>query len=163
LRYEQHPTKPGSGDSGERIIDYSSKPPRVVQNDSRIYHENLGNLRDVYSVITGKREEGIVIANDSPKLDKSDGVTRITSEQHLNDVLAEAKKDGKMPLIVAVDASVESFWADSGAGAAVGSRGGQVAKISEYTSGAPAKVTIDNQWRKGADYDAARPLAVHEL
>jgi hypothetical protein len=134
-----------------------------VQNDSRIYHENLGNLRDVYSVITGKREEGIVIANDSPKLDKSDGVTRITSEQHLNDVLAEAKKDGKMPLIVAVDASVESFWADSGAGAAVGSRGGQVAKISEYTSGAPAKVTIDNQWRKGADYDAARPLAVHEL
>lgn len=163
LRYEQHPTKPGSGDSGERIIDYSSKPPRVVQSDPRIYHENLGNLRDVYSAITGKREEGIVIANDSPKLDKSDGVTRITSEQHLNDVLAQAKKDGKMPLIVAVDASVEPFWTDSGGGAAVGSRGGHVATITDYTSGPPAKVTIDNQWRKGADHDAARPLAVHEL
>jgi hypothetical protein len=134
-----------------------------VQNDPQIYHENLGKLRDVYSVITGKREEGIVIASDSPKLDKSDGVTRITSEQHLNDVLAQAKKDGKMPLIVAVDASVEPFWTDSGAGAAAGSGGGHVATITDYTPGPPAKVTIDNQWVKGADHDAVRPLAVHEL
>jgi 2-phospho-L-lactate guanylyltransferase (CobY/MobA/RfbA family) len=60
-------------------------------------------LRDVYSAITGKKEEGIVIAHDSENVDKSDGVTRISSEQELNEALAQAKKDGKMPLIVTVD------------------------------------------------------------
>jgi LysM repeat protein len=163
LRYEQHPTQPGSGDSGERIIDYSSKPPRVIENDPKIYRENLGNLRDVYSAITGKKEEGIAIAHDSENVDKSDGVIRVTSEQHLNDALAQAKKDGKMPLIVAIDATIEPFWTDSGSGAAGGSGGGHVATITDYTPGPPAKVTIDNQWGKPADHDAARPLSVHDL
>jgi hypothetical protein len=49
LRYEQHPTVPGSGDTGERIIDYGSKPPKVLDTHPRIYTSNLGNLRDVYS------------------------------------------------------------------------------------------------------------------
>ncbi|MBP9094371.1 LysM peptidoglycan-binding domain-containing protein [bacterium] len=163
LRYEQHTIQPGSAGTGERIIDYSSKPPRVVENDPQINRENLGNLRDVYSAITGKKEEGIAIAHDSETVDKSDGVTRITSEQHLNDALAQAKKDGKMPLIVAVDATVEPFWTDSGSGTAGGSGGGHVVTITDYIAGTPAKVTIDNQWGKRADHDAARPLPVHDL
>ncbi len=65
LRYEQHPTQPGSGDTGERIIDYGSKPPKVIDDHPQIYDENLGNLRDVYSAITGKKENGIVIAHDA--------------------------------------------------------------------------------------------------
>ncbi len=31
-----------------------------MHNDPQIFHENLSNLRDVYSAITGKKEEGIV-------------------------------------------------------------------------------------------------------
>lgn len=163
LRYEQHPTQPGSGDTGERIIDYASKPPKVLDYHPQIYDENLGNLRDVYSAITGKKEEGIVIAHDAPNVDKSDGVTRISSEQELNDALAQAKKDGKMPLIVTVDTNMEPFWTDSGAGKAGGSGGGHVVTITDYTPGPPAKVTIDNQWGKGADHDATKPLSVHDL
>ncbi len=163
LRYEQHPTVPGSGDTGERIIDYGSKPPKVVDTHPRIYFENAGKLRDVYSAITGKIESGIVIAHDSALTDKSDGVTRITSEKELNAALAQAKKDGKMPLIVALDTTVEPFWSDSGAGRAGGSGGGHVVTITDYTPGPPAKVTIDNQWGKGADHDASKPLSVHEL
>jgi len=163
LRYEQHSVKPGSVESGERIIDYSSKPPKVMSYDPQITRENLGNLRDVYSAITGKKEDGITIVRDSPNSDKSDGVTRIKSEQDLNDALAQAKRDGKMPLIVAVDATVEPFWTDSGSGTAGGSGGGHVVTITDYTPGAPAKVTIDNQWNKAADRDATRPVAVHDL
>lgn len=163
LRYEQHPTAPGSGDSGERIIDYGSKPPKVLDKHPGIYTSNLGNLRDIYSSITGKYENGIVIAHDSAVTDKSDGVKRISSEKELNAALAEAKKNGKMPLIVALDTSVEPFWSDSGAGRAGGSGGGHVVTITDYTPGPPAKVTIDNQWGKGADHDAGKPVSVHEL
>ncbi|MDQ5936993.1 MAG: LysM protein [Cyanobacteriota bacterium erpe_2018_sw_21hr_WHONDRS-SW48-000092_B_bin.40] len=163
LRYEQHPTVPGSGDTGERIIDYGSKPPKVLDTHPRIYTSNLGNLRDVYSSITGKYESGIAIAHDSAVTDKSDGVKRISSEKELNAALAEAKKNGKMPLIVAIDTSVEPFWTDSGAGRAGGSGGGHVVTITDYSPGPPAKVTIDNQWGKGLDHDASKPVSVHEL
>jgi hypothetical protein len=163
LRYEQHPTVPGSGDTGERVIDYGSKPPKVVDTHPKIYFGNLGKLRDVYSAITGKNETGIAIAHDSAVADKSDGVTRISSEKELNAALAQAKKDGKMPLIVALDSTMEPFWSDSGAGRAGGSGGGHVVTITDYSPGPPAKVTIDNQWGKGADHDATKPVSVHEL
>lgn len=163
LRYEQHPTQPGSGDTGERIIDYGSKPPKVIDDHPQIYDENLGNLRDVYSAITGKKENGIVIAHDAPIVDKSDAVTRVSSEQGLNDALAQAKKDGKMPLIVWVDTSMEPFWTDSGAGKAGGSGGGHVVTITDYNPGPPARVTLDNQWGKDADHDATKPISVHDL
>jgi hypothetical protein len=100
--------------------------------------------------ITGKYESGIAIAHDSAVTDKSDGVKRISSEKELNAALAQAKKNGKMPLIVAIDTSVEPFWTDSGAGRAGGSGGGHVVTITDYSPGPPAKVTIDNQWGKGA-------------
>lgn len=35
--------------------------------------------------------------------------------------------------------------------------------ITDYSPGPPAKVTIDNQWGKGADHDATKPLSVHDL
>lgn len=163
LRYEQHPNVPGSGDSGERIIDYAKNPPKVVDQDPRIADENLGKLRDVYSAITGTKEVGIVIAHDGEGVDKSDAVTRVTSEQHLNDVLAQAKKDGKMPLIVTVDTSMEPFWTDSGAAESGGVGGGHVVTITDYIAGSPAKVTLDNQWDKESDHGAEKPLAVHDL
>ncbi|CAN5521502.1 hypothetical protein BH11CYA1_BH11CYA1_03350 [soil metagenome] len=163
LRYEQHPTTPGSGDTGERIIDYATKPPTVKDNHPQIYDENLGNLRDTYSAITGKPEKGVVITHDGPNIDKSDGVTRVKSEQELNDALAQAKKDGKLPLIVTVDTSMEPFWTDSGSGAAGGSGGGHVVTITDYSPGPPAKVTVDNQWGSANDHDATKPISVHEL
>lgn len=163
LRYEQHPVKPGSLDTGERIIDYGVKPPRVIDYHPGIFASNLGNLSDVYAAITGKSEKGIVIARDRPALDPSDGVTRITSESQLNEELARAKREGKLPLIVAVNTSMEPFWSDSGAGSAGGSGGGHVVTITDYTPGPPAKVTIDNQWGKRADHDATKPITVHTL
>lgn len=163
LRYEQHPTKPGSGDTGERIIDYGVKPPKVVDYHPQVYDHNLGNLRDVYTAITGKKESGIVIAYEHPGLDPSDGVTRITTEKQLMDALAKAKKEGKLPLIVAVDTNMEPFWTDSGAGRAGGSGGGHVVTITDYTPGPPPKVTIDNSWGKQADHDATKPITVKLL
>ena len=163
LRYEQHPNTPGSGSSGEQIIDYATKPPTVKDDHPRIFDQNLGNLRDTYTAITGKPEKGIVIGHDSPEMDKSDGVTRVKSEQELNDALAQAKKDGKLPIIIAVDTNMEPFWTDSGSGAAGGSGGGHVVTITDYSPGPPAKVTVDNQWGKGSDHDATKPLSVHDL
>ncbi|MBL0187279.1 MAG: hypothetical protein IPP97_16225 [Candidatus Obscuribacter sp.] len=163
LRYEQHPVKPGTRDTGERIIDYGVKPPKVMDYHPKIYDYNLGNLRDVYAAITGKSEKGIVIAHDGPMVDTSDGVTRINSERQLNEELAKAKREGKLPLIVTVDTAMEPFWTDSGAGSAGGSGGKHVVTITDYTPGRPAKVTIDNSWGKGADHDATRPITVHVL
>ncbi len=68
-----------------------------------------------------------------------------------------------MPLIVWVDTNMEPFWTDSGAGKAGGSGGGHVVTITDYNPGPPARVTVDNQWGKGADHDATRPISVHDL
>jgi len=163
LRYEQHPGDPSNGDTGERIIDYGQKPPQVVDFHPQIYGENAGNLRDVYRSITGKDEKGIVLGHADTLTDPSDGVKTVKSEQELNDYLAQAKKDGKLPLIVGVDTRMEPFWSDSKAGEAGGSGGKHVVTITDYQPGPPPKVTIDNQWGKGNDHDASKPVSVSDL
>jgi len=162
LRYEQHPTKPGSGDTGEHIIDYGVKPPKLLENDPRINDGNMGNLRDVYTSITGKAEKNIVVAKERDGLDLSDGIKRVNSEKEFSDVLAKAKKDGKLPLLLSVDANLEPFWTDSGGGTAGGSGGGHMVTVTDYKPGNPAQVAVDNQWNKVSDH-LSKTLSVHDL
>ncbi len=163
LRYEQHPTTPGSSGTGEHIIDYGVKPPKLLENDPRINEENMGNLRDVYTSITGKPENHIVVAREREGLDPSDGIKRVNSEKEFHDVLAQAKKHGKFPLLLSVDGNMEPFWTDSGGGAAGGSGGRHMVTVTDFKAGPPGQVAVDNQWGKEGDYSISKPISVHEL
>lgn len=131
--------------------------------DPRVTTKNLGNLRDVYASITGVCEQEIIVGHGDWVEDQSDGVRRISSEKELNDYLAQCKRQGKFPVIVAVDTTNEPFWSDSGGGTAGGSGGGHVVTITDYEPGPPARVTIDNSWGPEADHDGRSPISVHDL
>jgi len=94
------------------------------------------------------------------KADKTgaDGVAKVYSEKALQYALAEAKTEGKLPMVVYVDTSNEPFFTDSGGGAAGGSGGGHVITITDYDP-ATGKAKIQNQWANEANHETN----VHEL
>jgi len=163
MKYEQHDPVPGSGHSGEQLINYGTNPPQVVRDDPGFNTGNEGHLADIYQGITGKHEEGIVVGADTFASDRSSGSHLVHSEQDLNDYLAQCKKDGKFPISVSVDTTSEPFWTDSGRGTAGGSGGGHILNITDYEPGNPPKVTLHNSWGSRAEHGADNPLTTHDL
>lgn len=85
--------------------------------------------------------------------ENKDGVAYVRTEQDLNETLAKFKKEGRLPMIVAVHTGGEPFRTDGGGG-----HGGQhVVTITDYDPGRdrpspkPPTVKIDNQWSEKAD------------
>jgi len=86
------------------------------------------------------------------KLDKQGNILHVGNEQEMKDALAKLKHDGKLPVIVAVDANNEPFWTDGGGGAAGGAGGGHVVTITDYDP-KTGVAKMENQWAQNADHD----------
>jgi hypothetical protein len=156
IRYEQKPPKPGQTppDNGERLMDYSTNPATEVGRPNILFRalgsEDKGvrqpylyssNLRDVGNEITGEKDKDWLL--DS---------TNVKSRQDFEDKLAQAKRDGKMPVVVVLHTGNEPFHTDSGNGTAGGSGGWHVVNVTDYQAGPPSRIAVDNQWGKRADH-----------
>ncbi|MDR3616555.1 MAG: hypothetical protein P4L53_23550 [Candidatus Obscuribacterales bacterium] len=160
------PPPQNATDNGERLYDISKTPPvEALNNDgkpARAPGLTIGNLVDLHKGITGK-DSLEAIQSDSYFGPHDAHETNITSEQQLNDKLAEAKKNGKFPMIVGVNSLNEPLWTDSGGGAAGGSGGAHVFTVTDYTPGPPPKVNIENEWGKSANYQGDKMMSTHDL
>lgn len=174
IKYEQRTPDPAvSKDTGERLVDYSENPPEVLDKNSFVYKAFFGGdpkrspglsndeIIEVSNQISGKNEKDVMLEKDTwgPNGDKT---TKVDSEKELTTKLAELKRDGKLPIIVYVDAANEPFLTDSGAGTAGGSGAAHVVTITDYDE-TTGKVSIDNQWGKRVDHDGASGISVHDL
>lgn len=175
VRYEQQEPS-GKGDNGERLIDYSENPPKVLKagflekhlrdvKDSD-YHAPMLSDEEIVGVgqqINGDSKNDWYIRNGSDKIVGKDTVVNIESEKQLEDKIKEAKEKGNMPIVVKVHSGNEPFYSDSGAGRAGGSGGWHVVTITDYDP-TTHKVAIDNQWRTGVDHgDKNSMISVHDL
>lgn len=215
LRYEQHKPIPGQNppDNGERLMDYSTKPPKEVARDPQL---NTDEIADMAKEISPSNADGPVAINSvnvtkankelvdielkmykinggkpvdlndpdwAKKLkeevdkkgdlsqekkdevkrhidsleksyndDKTSGVIHVNSEQEMKDTLAKLKREGKLPVIVSVDARNEPFWSDSGGGKAGGSGAGHVVTITDYDE-STGKAKMQNQWDSASSHD----------
>lgn len=163
IRYEQH--EPGKApDTGERLMDYSTNPPKRVQsrNDEGklIDSPELPNnqLLEIEKQIKGGENKDRILSN----LDGDTNANKINDSAQLNTELARLKKEGKLPVTVMVHTDNYPFHSDGGESA--GGKGGwHVVTITDYNPGPPATVQMDNQWGSGADKFGDKALPVNDL
>ncbi len=157
LRYRQREKVPGSQDTGERLVDYGTKPPQNVEQRPKLSDDQIVN---VGNEITGKIEKDWFINHS---VYRNENTVKVDSERVLQEKIAEAKAQGKLPVVIAVHTGTEPFLTDSGAGSAGGSGGWHVVTITDYSPGPPAKVAIDNQWGSSSDHSGANMVKVSDL
>src|SRR5262249_36668674 len=92
----------------------------------------------------------------------NEGVLKMKSEQEFQKTLADAKHNGKLPVVILVHCSQEPFFTDSGGGAAGGSGGWHAVTITDFDP-ETAKADIPNQWRGTASHDIDGGIPVDQL
>lgn len=159
MRYEQraHVAPP---DTGERLIDTTRRPPRVVERTPELSEDQIARINNR---LTGESGHDMIIGHRDTLSGDVNGSTAITSEQELNDRIAQAARDGKLPVIVRVEAGNQPWFHDSGGGTAGGSDGAHVVCVTGYEEGPPARVQVDNQWGEQSDHLGSRSMSVHDL
>ncbi|MBI4534237.1 MAG: hypothetical protein HY711_09870 [Candidatus Melainabacteria bacterium] len=176
IHYEQireiHPWRADTDDShkddsGERLWDWSKRPPQEVTDKDgtpiRVPNLTEDDLVEVNNAITGETTDDVVIAHREDYSGEGKRTTKIDTEDDLTQRLAQLQRDGRLPVIVRVQTGNEPFYTDSGAGAAGGSGGAHVVTITDYQPGPPPKVSVDNQWWKSSDRLGPNAMAVHDL
>ncbi len=89
-------------------------------------------------------------------------VTLVETPEDLEGYLSQAKANGQLPVIIGVHTHHEPFFTDSGAKDR-SDTGPHVVTVTDYESGKPSRVAIDNQWRKRNDYIGARMIPTEQL
>ncbi|MGD9682500.1 MAG: hypothetical protein AB7W16_15040 [Candidatus Obscuribacterales bacterium] len=122
----------GDGDTGERLIYKGQKP-----EDGRTFDgQTAPELAEEAKRINGDQN---AIMQD-PDIDSGDNVVRITSREDLDRALADAKKNGNMPLIVFVDTADPIFGGDG-----TGPNRYHFVSITDYDP-ETGQVKMSNQW-----------------
>ncbi len=168
MRYEQREESPAGkqpADDGGRVVDYSDPKKPKVRMDGKEPNTHPGVLdRELLAVsndVTGKSEDPIVIENSNVTKPGKDFVG-VGSEEELKKSLEDAKKNGKMPILIHVHTQKEPFWTDSNAGQAGGSGGHHMISITDYDA-ETGKVSVDNQWGESADHFGKNGVSVSDL
>ncbi len=118
-----------------------------VKSNESIPENSRGTLELCIDVI----EQGAREKNDST-------VLTVKSEAEMKEALAKLKREGKLPVVIAVDTNNEPFRTDSGGGAAGGSGGDHVVTITDFDENTGV-AKIQNQWSKEDNHD----ISVHDL
>lgn len=161
MSYEQHRQRPGDpNDAGERLIDTTRRPPRTISRSPDITDDGIVRVNNR---LTGEAGTDTVISHAGNCYGDSTRVATVQNEEQLNDRIAQAARDGKLPIIVRVETSNQPWLRDSGNGSAGGSGGAHVISITGYEAGPPARVQVDNQWGETTDYQGTNTLSVHDL
>ncbi len=142
-RYEQH--KPSPGDTGERLYD-TSETPRKELKDKKEPDINEDQIVEAYRGITGDQTSPVVIAAADNYSGPGAKVTKVETEQALDDQLKTLAQSGKLPVMIRINPKMEPYYSQSG-GAEAGDNGeAHVVAITDYKPGPPPVVSIDNTW-----------------
>lgn len=172
LKYEQvQPNPADPNDSGERLIDYSVKPPAVVMDYSSHPAVPLcgpqtdlvddGAVKWMADKISGNND-ALYAFHDGYENADGKGAVLFSSEKEMKEVIADAEKNGQLPMVFAVHTAKEPFWTDSGAGSAGGSGGWHVVTITDYDA-ATGTVSVDNQWGSSVDHTGKNAVSISDL
>jgi len=180
VRYEQREPNFSANppDNGERLVDISDpkRPKIITETDKRgaiiaAMAPNLTDdqITDMSNAMTNRNEKAVVLTSRDYIAGDSKGIQKIESEEALNKALQEAKNNGRLPIIVRVDAKNAPFWGESGGGAAAGSAAAHVITITDYQPAEPgpparaARIEVDNQWGKDSDHTGDNAMLVSQL
>jgi hypothetical protein len=119
-------------DTGERLLDLRTAPPRVLAEDFAI---KIGHVEDISSQITGLKESGFVIENAN--LGALRNTVRFQSSSELQQTLHKLKADGSLPAMIRVHASNDPFYRENG--------DWHLINVMDFDESS-GKTVISNQW-----------------
>ncbi len=161
MRYEQRKPVPGrADDTGERLVDTTTRPPKVVDKSADIKDDAIVRVNNR---LTGEVANDILLCHKDDVYGDASKVGTVGSQEELSDKIARAKAEKKLPLIIRVNTDNEPWLHDSGAGAAGGSGGAHVVTVTDYEPGPPARVQVDNQWGERDDHQGDKAISIHDL
>jgi|GEM_PF-830291 hypothetical protein len=157
--------------NGERLVDYSTIPPKVYHNPGRMAYPN--GLAETEYLMSGKYEPKSILSSGEYFMstrDDSDQTSGVTGAKHLERRLQQLQADGQYPLHVVVHVNSDAIFptrvpekvpfankpnsnnylADV-----------HVVNVIGYDK-ETGTVKVDNQWAKGSDL-IDKPLTVDQL
>ncbi len=179
LRYEQH-SLPSSnplellyGSYRDRVVDYATNPPQekeagISRAAMAKHFLEIGNqISGDKDKASGKGPTDWIIGHAGARGRDTTAYTGIATEQEFQTKLEEAKKNGRLPILIEVFTGNEPFHTDSGFRTAGDSGEWHVVNVTNYYPGSPAKVSVDNSWGSSSDHSGepgSKPLmSVHAL
>lgn len=163
IKYEQLGVRM-KPDTGERLMDYSQgKPVEARDRRGNVLRQPYMRTNDVVEVsnqISGMLETDVLLENDY-KPDNGLLTKTFRSEAELANLLVQMKKNNRLPVILTVHTGNQPFRSDSRSST---SSGGvwhvlSVTDIDESTG----RVSVDNQWGRGADHLGKKAVPVADL
>ncbi|MBS1993239.1 MAG: hypothetical protein JSS83_22140 [Cyanobacteria bacterium SZAS LIN-3] len=147
LRFIQDPSKRSSfsGDTGERLMDYASNPPKELAENPAL---SASALKEIANQISGKSDNGFVIEN---KIHGGANTVHVGSEIDLKDALLAIKQAGNFPAIIRVHTGNQPFLGDQGGGLSRSKGVWHVVSVTAYDE-QTGRVWIDNQWGRSSDH-----------
>ncbi len=143
--------------TSERIVDEHGNMIGDVPNIV------AAQIARAYFMIAGDRAKSEIIIGHPEFAQTGHGVTQFNDLNEFQKLIEKAKKEHRLPLIMAVDTRNEPFYSDSGRGAAGGAGGGHVVTITDYIPGPPGKISFDNQWGSWRDHGKGKEVSVREM
>ncbi len=165
LKYTQEETKPGTypPETGERLYDTSQTPPKLImEGKSPANSPNMydGEFADLTDKMSGKKD-AVDIGHGSANY--SDRTQKFDNEEEMKELIAKAKAEGKMPIMISVHTGNEPFFHDSGGGKAGGSGGWHAVCITDYDE-KTGRISVDNQWGSKSDHPSGdNSMSAHDL
>ncbi len=163
IRYEQHePDEKNPDDTGERLLDYTQQPPKLIGSNSGLYAADCGKINHM---ITGKKEEDVVLQHkDSGIEGKIFGRTLFSSEQEFHKTLQRLKEQKKFPVILSISTYMEPFNTDAGGQLGTQNGGKHAVTITDFLPGPPPRVLVDNSMGDVLDHNNSETaIALHDL
>jgi hypothetical protein len=157
--YEQQdkPASDSASDTGERLIDHSKSPPKVLADAPELYDFAF---TEIHERITGAGETDLVVAHKSLVHGPKKDVLTFETEDQFQDMLSNLKTQRKFPIILNVHTANQPFFDESPNGKGCS----HVVTVKDYLPGSPPLVLIDNQWDRGADHvSRERGISLHNL
>jgi hypothetical protein len=167
VRYEQHHPQRES-DNGERLIDYGKRPPARVKDEEgkNVDFPNLddNHILDIYRRVSGDNNPEAYLVNATGADATSSNTAQFDSAQDLGQRLERLQRDGKLPIILAVNTMLEPFRTDTGGDQDENENSGaHVVTVRGYDAGPPPKVQIDNQYGRNGDHLQGREMTLDRL
>ncbi len=145
-------------DNGERLVDKRTGKP-VDGGDEHFPSVPDDGYAKIISRITGRQEKHVAIQRSEALDGPAPSVLQPKNPQQFEQMLAQLKRQGKLPIMAGVDTNFEPFKGDgalssTSANAVTDEEGPHQVLIRDFIpskDGKPARILVDNTWSRKVD------------
>ncbi|HEY9787536.1 MAG TPA: hypothetical protein V6D17_19265 [Candidatus Obscuribacterales bacterium] len=148
-----------ANDSGERVVDYSTDPPRETVFEG-LYVPDVIRANDI---LFGTKGDATVLWYSPRRFAWQESSNTFNDEQDLLNKLRELKRANQLPVALYVHRGIDPLWTESPTSANGGRGGYHFITVTDVSSTPPPEVAVDSTWWLKADHPSDRPMDLRDL